>query len=87
MDTKIITITKEDNKTVIEMSAELRYLIWELVSGWPDIISNDENMKIVADLNMTDTEDIKKTTNALYQIFQTIGTNQETVIRIVDTDK
>ncbi len=87
MDKEIITITKEDGKTVITMSEELRYSIWSLVQDWPDIISNDENLKVIMDLNMTKEERIEEITEAFYQIFNTIGTDCETVIRIVDTDK
>ena len=84
---KMIAHSKENGKAVVSISNDAHYYIWEIVSGWPDIISNEENLKIIADLNMTNTEIMEKTTSALYQIFHTINTDREVIIRVANTDK
>lgn len=79
----MITITKENGKTVISISEDLHYSLCDFVQDWPDIISNDENLKIIADLNMTKEERIKEITEAFCQIFNVICADHETVIRVV----
>ena len=81
-----VSISKEANKTIIRMNDRLQSQIWKLVKDWPDIISNEENLKIIAGLNFAKTEQIEEITEAFYKIFDAISENTETIIRITNTE-
>ena len=72
MEEQRIVVVKENRKTVIKIDKEAYSQIWKLVKDWPDIVSNDENLKILADLNLAKPEQIKAFTDDLYQIFKAV---------------
>ncbi len=82
-----ISILKEDKTTVIKIDNRLCGDIWHIVKDWPDIISNDENLKILADLNFAKMDQIEEITEAIYQIFKAISENYaDVVVRITEAD-
>ena len=80
----IVTVSKEAGKAVIKMNDRLFHQIWHLVKDWPDIISNEENLKILAELNFARKEEIEELTSALYEIFKTFSCNNEIVVHITE---
>ena len=72
MEEQRIVVVKENRKTVIKIGKEAYSQIWNLVKDWPDIISNDENLKLLADLNFVKPEQIKAFTDDIYQIFKAV---------------
>ena len=82
-----ISVSKEGKTTVIQMDNRLCGQIWHLVKDWPDIISNDENLKTIADLNFAKTEQIKEITEAFYQMFNAISeASTEVIVRIIEDE-
>ncbi len=82
MEEQRIVVTKEGRKTVIKINKEAASQLWKLVKDWPDIISNEENLKILAELNFAKPEQVKALTADLYQIFKALAESSgETTIR------
>ncbi len=83
----VVSVSKEGKRTVITMNDRLCGDIWHLIKDWPDIISNDENLQLLADLNFAKAEQIEEITQALYQMFEAISeSHAETVVHITDAD-
>ena len=81
-----VTVSKDAGKAVIKMNDRLCSQIWQLVKDWPDIISNEENLKTLAELNIARKEHIEELTSALYEMFKTISSNNEIVVRITKVE-
>lgn len=82
-----VSVSKEGKRTVIKMNDRLCGQIWHLVKDWPDIISNEENLKLVSDLNFAKTEQIEEITEVFYQMFKALSESSgEVAIRITDSD-
>lgn len=79
-----IVVKEEEDKTIIEIDANLEANIYWLVKDWPDIISNEENMKILCELNITSPQRIQELTDAICQISKALNREKDTVIRVVD---
>lgn len=79
-----IVVREEEDKTIIEIDANLEANIYWLVKDWPDIISNEENMKILCKLNYASSQQMQELTDAICQIWKKFSREKDTVIRVVD---
>lgn len=82
-----VKVVRKNEQVNITINYKLWSDITKMVNDWPDIISNEENLKTLADINMTDTKKIIDITNALVMIFSLIGgattNNKEGIIRVL----
>ena len=86
-----ISTKTEDSKIYIQVDEKSALDAWELTRDWDEIISNDENLKILADLNMTSTQRIISLTEVVSIIMQEIvnykdNTYHDIVIRVVEKE-
>ena len=82
-----VSISKEAKKTIIRMNDRLQGQIWKLVKDWPDIISNTENLKILADMNFAKKEEIEELTEAFYEMFKVIASSKEVTICVTKAEE
>ena len=84
-----ISTKTEDGKDYIQVDEKSVLDAWYLTRDWKDIISNDENLKILADLNMTSPQRIVALTEIVSTIMDEIthhtgNTYHDTVIRVIE---
>ncbi len=82
-----VKVVRKNEQVNITIDYKLWSDITKIINDWPDIIANEENLKTLADLNMTNTKKIIDITNALVMIFSLIGgattNNKEGIIRVL----
>ena len=82
-----VSISNEAKKTIIRMNDRLQGQIWKFVKDWPDIVSNHENLKILADMNFAKKEEIEELTEAFYEMFKVIASSTEVTIRVTKAEE
>jgi len=81
-----VVLKCEGEQRVIEIDATTKANVWHLVKDWPDIISNEENMKKLCDMNFSNSEEIEELTGTIYQLFKALNVENpaDIVIRVVE---
>lgn len=69
---KEITLCNQDGRTVVSVDGRFWSDLNDIIKDWPLIISNEKNLKILADLNMCDSQKIIDLTNAICKIFESV---------------
>ena len=81
-----VVLKHEGKQMVVEIDATAKANIWHIVKDWPDIISNEENMKKICDMNFANSEQIEEVTYTIFRLFEVLNVENptDTVIRIVE---
>ena len=81
-----VVLKCEGEQRVIEIDATTKSNVWHLVKDWPDIISNEENIKKLCDINFANSEEIEELTEVIYQLFKALNVENptDTVIRVIE---
>jgi len=64
-----MNVIRNDGQVTVSVNRDLLADIYAVIKDWPDIISNEENLKQIASLNMCNAEQIVNMTNAIYAMF------------------
>ena len=72
-----VNVIRNDGQVTVSVNRDLLADIYAVIKDWPDIISNEENLKQIASLNMCNAEKIVNMTNAIYAMFSIARKSEE----------